>query len=562
VKSKPTMQPVTNSFKRVIAPLQTFLSKLKVFHQILLIISVMVFFLGLEGYLGLRLNLQTRDVTHQVFQVSFSGFQDISAANEELNKIRKQYSDSLLYNQTLLINSTTIDMLVKNYSKDVPDLKSEYDKIKVFSGKTASKDNYDEFNNALSIVSLGLHSLQHKMEENALQIMGNSNNFFADSQITSIILLIISLLISISIGLLVAAMISGPLKEMKAKVNALAMGDLTQTLNSKGCQEMNQVVLDFNHAVESLRQLVGGINEHAQMLALASNELREASANSGRAAGEVATVIEELTKASSEQAKQVEQTATTINELGELVRTVSGNTTNMASMSQKIAASASVGQKVTGDVASGMSNLYETTQKIHSVIGEMNQTSSEINEVASLIGSVSEQTSLLALNAAIEAARAGEHGKGFSVVAVETGKLADQSKQASQKISNLIDQMIGRSENAAEVIKEGLEQAQESSTLTTQATGTFQSIFKELGEVLNKISEVAESAQQMAERNDAMIGAVTQLSAISEEGMASTEEVAASIEEQSAGAEEVASLAENLADLADKLKQSTNTFKI
>ncbi|HBE77178.1 MAG TPA: hypothetical protein DDW65_05280 [Firmicutes bacterium] len=100
-------------------------------------------------------------------------------------------------------------------------------------------------------------------------------------------------------------------------------------------------------------------------------------------------------------------------------------------MSQKIAASANVGQKVTGDVASEMSNLYETTQKINSVIGEMNQTSFEINEVASLIWKCFRATSLPALNAAIEAACAGEHGKGFSFVAVETGKLADQSKQAS-----------------------------------------------------------------------------------------------------------------------------------
>ncbi len=562
MKPKLSMQFQTSFFKTAVTPLQTFLSKLKVFHQILLIISIMVFFLVLEGYLGLKLNSQTQDVTHKVFQAGFSSFQDIAAADADLNQIRKQYSDSLLYHQAIIINSSTLETVINTYSNDVPILKSEFEKIKEFSGKTASLENYDEFNRAISLVSMNLESLQHKMVGNAIQIMSSSNKFFEDSQIISIIILAISLLISISIGLVVAAMISGPLREMKIKVNALATGDLTQTLNVKGCQEINQVVLDFNHAVGSLRQLVSGINEHAKILALASSELQEASANSGRAAGEVATVIEELTKASSEQAKQVEQTANTINELGELVRIVSGDTTNMASMSQKIATSANVGQKVTGDVASGMSNLYETTQKIHSVISEMNQTSAEINEVASLIGSVSEQTSLLALNAAIEAARAGEHGKGFSVVATETGKLAEQSKQASQRISNLIDQMIGRSENAAEVIKQGIGQAQENSALTTQATGTFQSIFKELGEVLGKIDEVAESAQHMAERNDAMIGAVTQLSAISEQGMASTEEVAASVEEQSAGAEEVASLADNLADLADKLKQSTNAFKI
>jgi len=99
------------------------------------------------------------DVMYQIFQASCSGFQDISTANEDLDKIRKQYSDSLFYNWTLLINSTTIDTLATNYSKEDPDLKSVYEKIKAFSGKTASKDNYNEFNSALYPVSLDLDSL-------------------------------------------------------------------------------------------------------------------------------------------------------------------------------------------------------------------------------------------------------------------------------------------------------------------------------------------------------------------------------------------------------------------
>ena len=192
----------------------------------------------------------------------------------------------------------------------------------------------------------------------------------------------------------------------------------------------------------------------------------------------------------------------------------------------------------------------------------MNQASAEINEIASMIGNIAEQTTLLALNAAIEAARAGEHGKGFSVVAIETGKLAEQSKQASQKISLLVDEMINRSGNAVDVIKQGIDRAQESKTLTAQATVTFQTIFKELGEVLAEIHKVAGSAQRMAERNESMINAVNYLASISEEGMSSTEEVAASVEEQSAGAEEVAFLAENLADIANKLKQSVTAFRV
>lgn len=549
----------------VMTPLRNLLSKMKVFHQILLIIAVMVFFLLLEGYLGLRMIGQMRDVTHSVFQASLTGYQSIIGANQDVDQIRQQLTDNLISHQTFIITANNIETVVNDYSKfpnEVKQIKTSLDTIKGYSGQVLSPDSYMDISRSLHMIIMSLNSIQAQVSTNAIQLMNSGNAFFRDSQFSTTLILIISILISITIGLLAAAMISGPLKEMAVKAKALATGDLTQTLNSKGSQEINQVVEGFNQALVSLRRLVGDINEHAQMLSLASNELRDASVNSGRAAGEVAVVIEELTKASSEQAGQVEQTAHTINELGELVRTVSGDTTHMASMSEKIASSANIGQKVTGDIASEMNNLYKNTQKINEVMNEMNQTSAEINEVASLIGNVSEQTALLALNAAIEAARAGEHGKGFSVVATETGKLADQSKQASQKISNLVKQMIDRSENATEVIKQGIERAQESRTLTTQATGTFGSIFKELGEVLNEINKVARSAQQMAERNEAMIGAVTHLASISEEGLASTEEVAASVEEQSAGAEEVASLAENLATLADNLKQSTTTFRI
>ena len=120
-------------------------------------------------------------------------------------------------------------------------------------------------------------------------------------------------------------------------------------------------MMGFNNAIKSLRNLVADINEHAQILTTASNELKDASNNSGRAANEVAIVIGELSKTSATQADQFGQTADTINELGELVRTVSNDTVHMAAASQNIAASADLGQKVTGDVASGMNELYETT---------------------------------------------------------------------------------------------------------------------------------------------------------------------------------------------------------
>jgi methyl-accepting chemotaxis protein len=180
----------------------------------------------------------------------------------------------------------------------------------------------------------------------------------------------------------------------------------------------------------------------------------------------------------------------------------------------------------------------------------------------SIIEGFAGQTTLLALNAAIEAARAGEHGKGFSVVAQETGKLAEQSKQSSEEISSVIVEMINRSIHAVKTIQNGVTQFEASKTLTSEAASTFENIFKQLNDTLTQIQEVALSAQKMAEHNDQVITAISSVAAITEESMATTEEISASVQQQSASAEEVAALASNLSEIVDAMKVSVTTFQI
>jgi len=199
---------------------------------------------------------------------------------------------------------------------------------------------------------------------------------------------------------------------------------------------------------------------------------------------------------------------------------------------------------------------------VSEVIEELNRNSIEINEITTVIGGIAEQTTLLALNASIEAARAGVQGKGFSVVAKETGKLAEQSKQSAQMIFDLITGMRLKTRHAVEVIQKGMARVEAGKSLAGEAAVTFENIFKDLRDVLAQINTVAISAQNMSQKNEQVISAITTIAAISEESMAGTEEISATAQQQSASAEEVSSLAENLGEIADKLKESIAAFEV
>jgi len=375
-------------------------------------------------------------------------------------------------------------------------------------------------------------------------------------------LLIISLIVSLIIGLLSAALIVNPLKAMVHTAGLLAQGDLTATITATGSREINQLVYVINNAITHLKNLVTNIIEQSETLNIASKELKEASAESGRAASEIARAMEEMAKAATEQTEQINTSSNNVTELAQLVRQVSKDTQIIANASNHVVTSAKNGQQITMDVAVNIDDLYETTKSTASVIDAMYQSSERIQEFASIIGGIAEQTTLLALNAAIEAARAGEHGRGFSVVAIETRKLAEQSKQASKMIEQLITEIIGRSSHAVTAIKKSVEKVEASKNLSTKAATTFENIYKELEDTLNQIHNVAQSATQMAQRNEQVINAVATVSALNEENMASTEEISATIQEQSTSAEEVATLADNLNSIADSMRQAVAQLKI
>ena len=155
----------------------------------------------------------------------------------------------------------------------------------------------------------------------------------------------------------------------------------------------------------------------------------------------------------------------------------------------------------------------------------------------------------------------GNLGAFLNEVNAQTGKKIT-ADQAAQMIADLIIQMKTKTSHAVEAIQKGIKRVEDGKILTAKATVTFESIFKELEDILDEIERITHSAREMAEKNESVINMVSGIATISEQSMASTQEVSATAEEQSAAAQQVSNLSENLTGIANMLRESVAVFGI
>ena len=133
--------------------------------------------------------------------------------------------------------------------------------------------------------------------------------------------------------------------------------------------------------------------------------------------------------------------------------------------------------------------LKQKIQIIAELILELSEQIQQIGSTIGVVEDIAEQTNMLALNAAVEAARAGEHGKGFAVVAGEIRKLADESKQATTKISALINNIHQSTNSTVMATEEGTKEIESGVKLAHHIDKNINSLI----DVLNEISSVQEN---------------------------------------------------------------------
>ncbi|HEX3046564.1 MAG TPA: HAMP domain-containing methyl-accepting chemotaxis protein [Bacillota bacterium] len=547
------------------------------FYQILFIILIMSAFLALQASNNIGIMNNMQKATQAALQNGAFRINQISSIKQEIINLQAAYSDALLNEDSALSSSDNIsakllNLLSRAQSKfnvyqamapnDTESLAKELNSLTDILSVTLSKENYVLVKNIIFDISIKLDYIYNQESSTTAEVVISNEKYLNVSKRNSVIIMLLSVLCSFLVGLIIVNAISQPLKQMVEAAKSLAKGDLRHNLNATGSPEISIVIFELNQAIEGLRELVKHITSQSNMLNSTSEELTVAANESGKAASEVAKAMEDLTKGANQQTIQLCQAVNTVQTVSEMVEKVSVDTEKIAKVSQKIAFAAQTGLKANQEVTNDIQQLFTSTRTVNEVIMELDRASQEISEVTTTIEGIAEQTSLLSLNAAIEAARAGEHGKGFAIVAHETSKLAEQSKQAVSKITELVDHVGLRTKQAVTVMNKAMGQAENSKNLAIDTHNNLHEIFQSLNNTLVQIDEVAKLAREMADSNKQVTESITMIAAISQEELASAEEVLATSEEQSTSAEQVAALAENLQEIAFSLIKAVAVFEL
>jgi len=213
-------------------------------------------------------------------------------------------------------------------------------------------------------------------------------------------------------------------------------------------------------------------------------------------------------------------------------------------------------------LVSGIQSIAKEQELSLEAVNRLETNAQKVDDIISLVGDIAEQTNLLALNASIEAARAGEHGKGFAVVAEEVRKLADESANAVQGISDLISNMQQDVTQVVKQISEQVEFARTEANKGEETNNAIANMSSSVNEVATAVSEITSLVDQQLTSLQETSQQSQEVSAIAEETSASAQQVNASVKEQTALIENIDQISHALSENAQSLQQQIQRFKL
>ncbi len=202
------------------------------------------------------------------------------------------------------------------------------------------------------------------------------------------------------------------------------------------------------------------------------------------------------------QAAQTADMKEKIDAIGDLIAMISENVDALNASADKMQECNESAENIMGELIDISKKNGEAIENVRGQSKLTNDSAQQIQTVTDIIADISNQTNLLALNASIEAARAGEHGRGFAVVAEQIRTLADQSRESTERINQLVADLMDKANVSVEITEKVSEAVSLQNEKIDQTKEIFTTLNSEIGQVGSAIEGISSEVEELKSHSD------------------------------------------------------------
>lgn len=380
-------------------------------------------------------------------------------------------------------------------------------------------------------------------------------------RILTVVLIFISCLIAMIVGTLISKGFSRSINKSIKELEKVSKGDFTVEFRTNRRDEFALLYGSCNDMLANIRGLIMEVESIYDALTVSLNKVNSSSTTFSETTKDIQRSVHEVETGVGEQ---TESAAACLNQMDNLftkINTVKDNTTQIGEIAVSTQSAIQTGLNSMDNLNDKTKSTTEITNNVIQTIQELSVHSTNIGQIVNSINDIAEETNLLSLNASIEAARAGNAGRGFSVVASQIRKLADQCLVSAGKISNIVSQITEATQDAVRATQTAEEIVNEQAEAVAATSQSFHTLKQRIEKLSENLTSIQSSSTDMETTGSSTLHAMENISAILEETLAAVTSVASVTDRQSEVLGSLNEASSQLMTRAQRLGDAISKFK-